>query len=100
MLISVIIPVYNKEKYVRKCIDSVLEQTYDNLEIILVDDGSTDGSGEICEQYSLKDSRIKVIHKENGGLSSARNAGKNAGGEFTEFLNDDDEWLPEKMSFR
>lgn len=73
-LISVIIPIYNIERFVTCCVDSVLNQTYRNLEIILVDDGSTDKSGKICDEYSMKDSRIKVIHKENGGLSSARNA--------------------------
>ena len=71
-LISIIIPVYNVEKYIDKCIMSVLQQTYTNIEIYLVDDGSTDKSGSICDQYAKKDSRIIVIHKENGGLSSAR----------------------------
>ena len=68
-MVSVIIPVYNVEKYLRQCIDSVLCQTYSDLEIILVDDGSPDRCGEICEEYALKDSRISVIHKENGGLT-------------------------------
>lgn len=74
-LISVIVPVYNVEKDIRQCLDSIINQTYKNLEIILVDDGSTDNSGQICDEYAVKDNRIKVIHKENGGLSSARNTG-------------------------
>ena len=74
-IISVIVPVYNVEKYLRQCLDSIINQTYRNLEIILVDDGSTDSSGIICDEYAQIDARIKVIHKENGGLSSARNAG-------------------------
>lgn len=90
-MVSVIIPVYNVEKYLRKCVDSVLCQTYSDLEIILVDDGSPDRCGEICEEYALKDSRISVIHKKNGGLSDARNAGlKAAAGEYIYFLDSDD----------
>lgn len=90
-LITIIIPIYQVEKYLRKCIDSVLSQTYKNLEIILVDDGSTDSSPEICEYYQKKDSRIKVIHKENGGLSDARNAGmKIATGKYIGFIDSDD----------
>ena len=73
--ISVIVPIYNVEKYLKKCIESIINQTYKNLEIILVDDGSTDDSGKICDEYASKDTRIKVIHKVNGGQSSARNAG-------------------------
>ena len=75
MLISIIVPVYNVETYLRRCIDSLLCQTYSNIEIILVDDGSTDRSGSICDEYLYVDKRIRVIHKKNGGLSSARNAG-------------------------
>ena len=73
--ISVIVPIYNVEKYLKKCIDSIINQTYKNLEIILVDDGSPDNCGQICDDYAKKDTRIKVIHKKNGGLSDARNAG-------------------------
>ena len=91
--ISVIIPVYNVEKYIHQCIDSVLNQTYKKLEIILVNDGSTDSSGVICDEYTKRDKRIRVIHKENGGLSDARNAGmKIASGEYTVFLDSDDFW--------
>ena len=71
-LLSVIIPVYNVEEYLVRCVDSILAQTYKNLEVILVDDGSSDGSGAICDVFAAKDSRVKVIHKPNGGLSSAR----------------------------
>ena len=76
-LISIIIPVYNVKEYVEKCIKSVINQTYKNLEIIIIDDGSTDKSGEICKKYKKVDDRIIFIHKENGGLSSARNVGIN-----------------------
>lgn len=90
-LISVIIPVYNVENYIVRCLDSVVSQTYANLEIVLVDDGATDSSGKICESYAQKDSRIQVIHKENGGLSSARNAGlKVATGDYIAFVDSDD----------
>ena len=91
--ISVIIPVYNVEKYLKRCLDSVINQTYKNLEIILVDDGSTDTSGKICDEYAKIDSRIKVIHKFNGGLSSARNVGiEHASGSFISFIDSDD-WV-------
>ena len=73
--ISVIVPIYKVEKYLCKCIDSIINQTYKNLEIILVDDGSPDDCARICDEYSKKDKRINVIHKENGGVSSARNRG-------------------------
>ena len=75
-MVSVIIPIYNVEKYLEECVESVLCQTYQNLEIILVDDGSPDGCGAICEEYAQKDKRVKVIHKENGGLSDARKIGR------------------------
>ena len=92
-LISVIIPIYNVEKYLRKCIDSVLAQTYTKLEIILVDDGSLDNCGKICDEYAEKDERVKVIHKKNGGLSSARNYGLEvARGEYISFIDSDD-WV-------
>ncbi len=91
ILFSVIIPVYNTEKYLERCIDSVMRGTYGNLEIILVDDGSTDSSPEICDDYSERDSRIRVIHKSNGGLSDARNTGLEAArGEWVLFLDSDD----------
>lgn len=90
-MISVIIPIYNVEAYLRRCVDSVLRQTYGELEIILVDDGSPDGCGAICDEYAEKDRRVKVIHQENRGLSGARNAGlKLASGEFVAFLDSDD----------
>ncbi|EME5412439.1 glycosyltransferase family 2 protein, partial [Enterococcus faecalis] len=92
-LVSVVIPVYNVEKYVEKCLDSVINQTYQNLEIIIVNDGSTDNSLSICQKKKLSDSRIKLINKENGGLSSARNAGiECAQGEFICFIDSDD-WI-------
>ena len=91
--ISVVVPVYNVSKYLKECVDTILKQTYTNLEIILVDDGSTDDSGNICEEYAKKDNRIKVIHKKNGGLSSARNAGiKIATGKYIGFVDSDD-WI-------
>lgn len=73
--ISIVIPVYNVEKYLQECVDSVVKQSYKNIEIILVDDGSKDNSPKLCDELAKTDDRIKVIHKENGGLSSARNAG-------------------------
>lgn len=90
-LISVIIPVYNVEKYLHRCLDSVIAQTYQNLEIICVDDGSIDDSGKICDQYAVRDARIKVIHQENQGLSAARNRGLDAAeGEYIAFVDSDD----------
>ena len=91
--ISVIVPVYNVEKYLARCMDSILAQTYEDLEVILVNDGSQDGSGAICDGYAARDSRVRVIHKENGGLSSARNAGiDGAEGEYITFVDSDD-WI-------
>ena len=90
-LISIIVPVYSVEKYLGECIDSILRQTYENFELILVDDGSPDDSGKICDKYAERDERIKVIHKENGGVSSARNTGlDNAKGEYITFVDSDD----------
>lgn len=90
-LISVIVPIYNVEKYLDKCVDSIINQTYENLEIILVDDGSPDNCPKMCDDYAKKDSRIKVVHKENGGLSDARNAGMQvATGEYVSFIDSDD----------
>ena len=89
--VSVIVPVYNVEKYLRECLDSVIAQTYQNMEIILVDDGSKDLSGKICDEYQRKDCRIQVIHKENQGLSLARKTGVNhAQGTYTVFVDSDD----------
>lgn len=92
-MISVIVPVYNVEIYLERCIQSLVSQTYLNLEIVLVDDGSTDSSSKICDKWAENDTRIKVIHKENGGLSDARNAGlKVAMGEYISFVDSDD-WI-------
>ena len=97
-LISVIVPIYNVEQYLDACINSILSQTYQSLEIILVDDGSPDNCGAICDQYSVVDQRVKVIHKLNGGLSDARNAGLDiANGEFIAFVDSDDTIMPEMM---
>ena len=97
ILISVIVPVYNAEKYLVRCVDSILNQTYAHLEVILVDDGAKDSSGAMCDDYARKDSRIRVIHKENGGLSSARNAGIDiARGEYFGFVDSDD-WIEPDM---
>ena len=90
-LISVIVPVYNVEPYLRKCVDSILNQTYRNLEVILVDDGSPDGCPAICDEYAEMDHRVRVIHKENGGLSDARNAGMAVmNGDYLSFVDSDD----------
>lgn len=91
MFFSVVIPVYNVEKYLRECVDSVLSQSFEDYEIILVDDGSKDSSGTICDEYAKKDDRIRAIHKENGGLSDARNAGTAvAKGEYIVYIDSDD----------
>ena len=90
-LVSIIVPVYNVEPYIETCIQSLIRQTMGNIEVILVDDGSTDRSGELCDQYAEADERIRVIHKQNGGLSSARNAGISAAkGEYLLFVDSDD----------
>ncbi len=97
MLISVIVAVYNIENYIEKCIQSILDQTFTELQIILVDDGSTDGSGRICDSYANKDKRVQVIHRENGGLSAARNTGMEiAKGDYIAFVDGDD-WIEPEM---
>ncbi len=89
--ISVIVPVYNTEKFLYKCIESIIKQTFSDLELILVDDGSTDNSGAICDEYAKADSRVRVFHQENGGVSKARNVGiDNAKGEYITFVDSDD----------
>ena len=96
-LVSVIVPVYNVEKYLEKCVYSLLQQTYKNIEIILVNDGSTDESGKMCENLAQEDDRIKVFHKKNGGLSDARNYGvERATGEYIGFVDSDD-YVHERM---
>lgn len=96
-LISVIVPVYNTERYLSVCVDSILNQTYKNIEVILIDDGSPDGSPVICDAYAAKDDRVKVIHKENGGVHTARNAGiDQARGKYLIFVDSDD-WLSDNM---
>lgn len=91
--ISVIVPVYNVEKYIRRCLDSIREQSFSDFECILIDDGTRDSSGKICDEYAEKDSRFTVIHKKNGGVSSARNAGLDkARGEYISFIDPDD-WI-------
>lgn len=94
MKLSIIIPVYNVEQYLQSCVQSVITQTYQDLQVILVNDGSTDSSGVLCDQLAQQDSRIQVVHKENGGLSDARNAGlKVATGDYVAFLDSDDVYL-------
>ena len=95
--LSVIVPVYNTEKYLRECIDSILAQTFTDFELILVDDGSTDRSGAICDEYAEKDARIQVIHQENGGITVARKSGvRAASGEYVTFVDSDD-WIDQEM---
>lgn len=99
-MISVIVPVYNVEKYLKKCIDSILNQTFSDLEIILVDDGSSDESGYICDAYAKEDCRVKVIHKKNGGLSDARNVGiEHSCGEWIGFVDSDDHIAADMYEF-
>lgn len=91
MKISIIVPVYNTEKYIHACIDSILSQSITDFELLLINDGSTDWSGEICYEYAQKDSRIRVFHKKNGGVSSARNLGiEEAVGDYLHFVDADD----------
>ena len=95
--VSVIVPVYDVEKTIRRCVDSILAQTYTDYELILVDDGSPDACGAICDEYAVKDSRVHVIHQENGGLSAARNAGidwafANTESQYLTFIDSDD-WV-------
>ena len=95
--ISIIIPVYNVEKYIRRCLDSVITQTYSNLEILLINDGSTDGGGLLCDEYAAIDNRIRVFHKENNGLSSALNLGLDSfSGDYLGFVDSDD-WVEKEM---
>lgn len=99
-LISVIIPIYNKEKYLECCLESVISQTYKKLEIVLVDDGSTDDSQKICEQYAKEDLRIKVFHKSNGGVSEARNFGiEHSKGQYITFVDSDDKVTEDYVEF-
>lgn len=99
-LVSVIVPVYGTENYLSTCIESIIAQTYNNLEIILVDDGSKDNSGAICDDYAEKDARIVVIHKSNNGVSAARNTGlDHANGDFFTFVDSDDELYPNAIEF-
>jgi glycosyltransferase involved in cell wall biosynthesis len=92
-LVSIIIPIYNAEKYVSKCIESVINQSYEKIEVLLINDGSTDNSQEICDAYAIKDQRVKVIHKQNQGVSSARNLGiDESKGEYISFVDSDD-WI-------
>ena len=96
-IISIIVPVFNTEKYVKKCIESILCQSYKNIELIIIDDGSTDNSGLIIDEYSMLDSRIKVVHKQNGGQASARNIGLDlAKGDYIGFVDSDD-WIEPTM---
>ncbi len=95
--ISVIVPVYNAEKYLHRCIDSILAQTFTDFELLLIDDGSTDKSGDICDEYAKKDKRIRVFHKENGGISVTREFGiNNVNGIFVQFVDSDD-WIDKNM---
>ena len=97
-LISIIVPVYNVEEYLPECLDSIINQTYSNFEAILVDDGSTDASGAICDDYCLKDRRFRVIHQKNAGLGFARNTGlDNAAGMYVQFVDSDDTVLPDML---
>ncbi len=95
-VISIIVPIYNSEKYLKECMDSILSQTYPDMEVLLVDDGSPDNCPQICDEYAAQDGRVQVVHKENGGLSDARNAGiKSASGKYLLFLDSDDKLASE-----
>ena len=95
--ISIIVPIYNVQRYLKECIESLIKQTYENIEIILVNDGSTDNSGKICDHYALRDNRIKVVHQKNGGVSCARNTGlRYSTGDYIGFVDPDD-WIDEKI---
>ena len=97
VLVSIIITVFRSENTLKRCVDSVLCQTYRNIEVILVDDGSPDSSGDICDKYALRDNRVKVIHQDNGGVSVARQVGmENANGEYTIHVDSDD-WIEPTM---
>ena len=97
-LVSVIVPVYNVRPYLEECLESVVSQTYHNLEILVIDDGSTDGSGEICDRFAENDSRIRVVHQKNKGLGAARNVGLDlATGSVVSFLDSDDAFLPDAI---
>ena len=99
-MLSIITPVYNVEAYLDRCVQSVLSQSYRNIEMVLIDDGSTDGSGALCDKWAQEDSRVVVIHKENGGVSSARNAGLvRSKGDFLTFVDPDDFISPETYTF-
>ena len=92
-LVSIVVPVYGVEKWIRKCVSSILQQDYENIELLLIDDGSPDGSGKICDEYASKYKNVTTIHKVNGGVSSARNVGiKNAKGKYLLFVDGDD-WI-------
>ena len=94
-ILSVIVPIYNTKEQLPRCIDSILSQSFSDFELLLIDDGSTDGSGTVCDAYSSKDNRVRVFHKENGGVSSARNVGlENVNGQWLTFLDSDD-WIEE-----
>ena len=96
--ISVIVPVYNTEKYLHRCIDSILTQIYTDFELLLINDGSTDSSGTICDENAMRDSRVRVFHKENGGVSSARNRGlREANGKYIMFADSDDTFYPNSL---
>ena len=95
--ISVIVPVFNNERYLKRCLDSIIGQSLSNIEIILIDDGSTDKSGKICDMYAVTDKRVKVIHQKNAGVSAARNTGISiAVGEYIGFVDSDD-WIEKQM---